>query len=292
MGKDRDILACNLCPGWYTTGMSELYRVQLETFEGPMDLLLYLIRKHEVDLTDIPISVITEQYIGFLDDLDRIDIELAGEFLVMAATLMELKSRILAAEQDAKDVDLQTDDTPAGDPRAELVRQLLEYKKFRDAADTLEARRVDWDNRFPVKPAGIDDERVKSAMEDMGELEIEDLDLADLVEAFRQIISAVNFDRLGEHEVMSDDTPIELHAADIVDRLQRHVTSGLSSHAEITLRTLVTGRTRAEMVGVFLALLVLVRDQRVGVETEDGEILLQLREIDEEAEIAVMDEFD
>ncbi len=274
-------------------GMSEIYRVQLDTFEGPMDLLLYLIRKHEVDLHDIPISEITEQYIGFLDDLDRIDIELAGEFLVMASTLMELKSRILAAKLDEKDADIETDEPePGADPRAELVRQLLEYKKFRDAADTLEARRVDWDNRFPVKPAGIDDERVHAAMEDMGELEIEDLDLADLVEAFRQIIAAVNFERLGEHEVVSDDTPIELHAADIVDRLERHITDGLSTHSAMTLRTLVTGRNRAEMVGVFLALLVLVRDQRVGIRTEDTEILLDLREINKDAEMAVMDEFD
>ncbi len=273
--------------------MSELYRVQLDTFEGPMDLLLYLIRKHEIDLHDIPISQITEQYIGFLDDLDRIDIEIAGEFLVMASTLMELKSRILAAQLDEKDADLEADDpVPGKDPRAELVRQLLEYKKFRDAADTLEARRVDWDNRFPVKPAAVDDARVREAIEGMGEMEIEDLDLNDLVEAFRQIIAAVNFDRIGEHEVVSDDTPIELHAADIVDRLERHITSGLSTHSAMTLRTLVTGRNRAEMVGVFLALLVLVRDQRVGIETEDSEILLHLRDIDEDAEIAVMDEFD
>ncbi|MBL4591137.1 MAG: segregation/condensation protein A [Phycisphaerales bacterium] len=273
--------------------MSEMYRVQLDTFEGPMDLLLYLIRKHEVDLHDIPISVITEQYIGFLDDLDRIDIELAGEFLVMASTLMELKSRILAAKLDEKDVDLEVEDAaPGADPRAELVRQLLEYKKFRDAADTLEARRVDWDNRFPVKPAGVDDQRVHAALEDMGELEIEDLDLADLVDAFRQIIAAVDFDRMGQHEVISDDTPIELHAADIVDRLERHITSGLSTHSAMTLRTLVAGRTRAEMVGVFLALLVLVRDQRVGIESENSEILLELREVDEDAELAIMDEFD
>jgi len=275
--------------------MSELYRVQLETFEGPMDLLLYLIRKHEVDIHDIPISVITEQYIGFLDELDRIDIELAGEFLVTASMLMELKSRILAAEQEHKEADLDTDEPrDETDPRAELVRQLLEYKKYRDAADTLEARRVDWDNRFPVKPAGVDDERVRSAMEDMGELELEDLDITDLVEAFRQIIAAVNFDRLGEHEVVSDDTPIELHAADIVDRLQRHVSEGLSSHSAMTLRTLVTGKNRAEMVGVFLALLVLVRDQRVGVRSEDAEIILELREQPEggEPSLVSFDEFD
>ncbi|MGV6814106.1 MAG: segregation and condensation protein A, partial [Phycisphaerales bacterium] len=107
--------------------MSEMYRVELEGFEGPMDLLLYLIRKHEVDIHDIPLSMITEQYISYLDDLDRIDIDVAGEFLVMASTLMELKSRMLAAETDRQnsasdDGDQQSESDAAGiDPRSELV---------------------------------------------------------------------------------------------------------------------------------------------------------------------------
>ena len=281
----------------YTLSMSEMYRVELEGFEGPMDLLLYLIRKHEVDIHDIPLSMITEQYISYLDDLDRIDIDIAGEFLVMASTLMELKSRMLAAETDRQnaasdDGDQQSESDAVGvDPRSELVRQLLEYKKYRDAADALEHRQADWEKRYPVQAAGIDDDAVREAADEMGELELEDLDLSDLVEAFRQIIASVNFDRLGEHEVLSDDTPLELHVENIVEHLQAKITSGMPGTSN--LRTLLVGKSRPEMVGMFLAILVLVRDQRIGVCMNDGEIEMELRtDVEQPTEIVAVDEFD
>ncbi len=276
--------------------MSDSYRVQLESFEGPMDLLLYLIRKHEVDLHDIPLSLIADQYIGFLDDVDRIDIDLAGEFLVMATTLMELKSRMLAVQADAKDAsDVADDDKPIQpgvDPRMELVRQLLDYKKYRDAADALDDRRKTWEKRYPVKAAPIDDDSVRQAMDEMGELELEDLDLSDLVEAFRQIVASVDFNRIGEHEVMTDETPLEVHVEHIIERLQSKIKSG--GQGSSSLRSMLTGKTRAEMVGMFLAILVLVRDQRVGVSMGDGgEVEMELRsDVKEPAEIMAVDEFD
>jgi len=253
--------------------MSDFYRVQLDAFEGPMDLLLYLIRKHEVDLHNIPLSLITDQYLGFLEELDSIDIDLAGEFLVTAATLMELKSRMLAAglnETDAAEDDRVKD--PESDPRAELVAQLLAYKKYRDAASMLDERKSQWERRAPVHSAAIDDESVRAAMDDMGELEIEDLDLSDLVAAFRVIVESVNFDRLGEHEVMSDDTPIEVYANDIVDVLN----TSMSANTPTTLRTLITNKPRQQMVGMFLALLVLVRDQRVLIDMEGDEPMINI----------------
>lgn len=277
--------------------MSQPYRVRLEAFEGPMDLLLYLIRSHEVDIHDIPISTITDQYIGFLDDVDRIDIDVAGEFLVMASTLMEVKSRILAAEADRKDRgDEEEGDTPIDepgvDPRAELVQQLLAYKKYRDAADALQQRQETWEKRYPVKAAGIDDDAVREAADEMGELEMEDLDLSDLVEAFRQILSSVNFDRLGEHEVLSDDTPLEVHASNILENLQQRSKTGNAS--ALRLRSMIVGKTRAECVGMFLAILVLVRDQRVSVSMNEGEVEMELKDADDQnLEIAsVVDEFD
>ena len=277
--------------------MSQPYRVRLEAFEGPMDLLLYLIRSHEVDIHDIPISTVADQYIGFLDDVDRIDIDVAGEFLVMASTLMEIKSRILAAEAERKDrgeeVGERPDlDEPGIDPRAELVQQLLEYKKYRDAADALQQRQETWEQRYPVKAAGIDDEAVREAVEDMGELEMEDLDLSDLVEAFRQILASVNFDRLGEHAVISDDTPLEIHANNILEKLRDRLQHG--SAASMSLRSVIVGKTRAECVGMFLAILVLVRDQRLSVTMNEGEVEMELRESDDQnLEIAsVVDEFD
>ncbi len=258
-----------------------MYRVRLDAFEGPMDLLLYLIRKHEVDLHDIPIAPITEQYLGFLGEIESIDIDLAGEFLVMAATLMELKSRILARETERRDDEDRDDprDEDGEDPRAELVRALLEYKKYRDAADALDARRESWSKRAPVRIGGVDSDALGEAMDELGEMEIEDLDLTDLVEAFRLIVESVNFDRLGEHEVLSDDTPIEVHARGIMETLNARGADAPPT----TLRALVSGKTRVQMIGVFLALLVLVRDQRVRFEITDGEVELGLGEAADES---------
>ena len=274
--------------------MSYSYRVRLDAFEGPMDLLLYLIRKHEVDLHDIPISLIADQYIGYLDDVDRIDIDLAGEFLVMASTLMELKSRLLASMADAHDAGGGDDEQarePGADPRMELVRQLLEYKKYRDAADALDERRQTWAQRYPVKAAPIDDDSVRQAMDEMGELELEDLDLSDLVEAFRQIVASVDFNRIGEHEVMSDETPLEVHVEHIIEHLQSRIEKGKKGSS--SLRSLLIGKTRPEMVGMFLAILVLVRDQRVGVTMVEGEVEMELRrDVEQAAETVIADEFD
>jgi segregation and condensation protein A len=258
--------------------LTDDYRVRLDAFEGPLDLLLFLIRRAEVDIHDIPIRVITEQYLAFLADvrrggLSRIDIDVAGEFLVMAATLMEIKSRMLSP-QPAREGG-ERGQREEGDPRAELVRQLLEYKKYRDAADALEGRGEEWRRRFPAAPAGLADEALRAAIEQGPDVEIEDLDLLELAEAFRRIAETVNFDRLGEHEVTQEETPIELHAEDILVQLR-----GAPKVGETEFASLFRGRARHEMIGLFLALLELIRKRRVRVRQDrvDGGIYLAERE--------------
>ena len=112
-----------------------LYRVKLDVFEGPLDLLLHLIKKNEVEIVDIPVATITEQYLAYLEMMQNLRLDVAGEFLVMAATLMLIKSRMLLppSEDDA--------DEEEADPRADLVRQLLEYQRYREAALALSERR-------------------------------------------------------------------------------------------------------------------------------------------------------
>jgi segregation and condensation protein A len=266
----------------------DTYTFRLEDFEGPLDLLLYLIRKDEVDLHNIPIASITEQYISHVKELEllgahRIDIDTAGEFLVMAATLMEIKSRMLmpVAEQVAQGPSSPSKERE--DPRAELVRQLLEYKKYRDAANALEERGDEWRRRFPTARAAVDDATLQQALDAAPDVELDDIDLLDLVEAFRKIAETVNFERMGDHKVTYDDTPIELHAEDIVSRLrsdQALVVSGMP------LQTMFVGRTRPEMVGLFLALLELIRNRRVRVLQDkiDGVINVHLREEAEPSE--------
>jgi segregation and condensation protein A len=265
--------------------LTEDYRVQLDAFEGPLDLLLYLIRKNEVDVHDIPVSTIAEQYMGFLTHIDRIDIDVAGEFLVMAATLMEVKSRMLTPTPKAVEGDTDGPTAPVADPRAELVRQLLAYKKYRDAATALEHRADEWRSRFGVGRAGIENSAIQAAIESAPEMDIHDLELIDLFEAFQRIAESVNFERLGEHQVQYDDTPIELHAEDIVDRLKRDAVAVESGKAELPFIGLFNGRTRSEMVGLFLAMLELCRRRTISFrQDETAGIMIRLRT---EEEVAV-----
>ena len=138
--------------------MSE-YKVKLDSFAGPLDLLLYLVRKEEVDIYDIPIAHITEQYIQYVEMLKMLDIDLAGEFLVLAATLMEIKSVMLLPRPELE----ADEDADSQDPRAELVRQLLEYKKFKDAANLLQDAAEQRQQRFTRPDAIL--ERVKPTEE-------------------------------------------------------------------------------------------------------------------------------
>lgn len=272
------------------------YLVHLDMFEGPLDLLLFLIRRAEVEITDIPIAEITKQYLGFLEEQlaggggggsGGVDIEDAGEFLVMAATLMEIKSRMLAPPTgvQAGAGDGESGESPNGgkpiDPRTELVRQLLEYKRYRDATEQLERYRREWESRFPV--ARIARPRFEAAPDAGNEdapVELDDVELIDLVEAFARVIETVDFSRVGEHHVRMDETPVEIHAADIVERLRTWARDG--GAGEMAFIEVFRGRTRADAIGLFLALLELIKQQRVGVRADEGGagIVLELREID------------
>ena len=264
--------------------LTDDYRVRIDAFEGPLDLLLFLIRKNEVEITDIPIATIANQFITFLEKIERVDIDVAGEFLLMAATLMEIKSRMLTPRPAGAPDEAAS--TEQEDPRSELVKQLLAYKQYRDAASQLEARWSEWQARYPAH-AGLPktakppiDLNAEEQPDLGGPIEVEDLDLLDLVEAFKRIMDTVNFERIGEHQVTYDDTPIELHAEDILDRLRNLELpiDDLNAKPEMELTKVITGRTRSEMIGVFLAVLDLVRRRAVHVRQDrvEGQIYLSL----------------
>ncbi len=250
------------------------YRVRLEAFEGPLDLLLYLIRRAEVEITEIPVGAITDQYMAYMrsEGLATIDIEKAGEFLVMAATLVEIKSRMLMPPKEGapQDNDAMEPEGKSDDPRAELVRQLLAYKKFRDAAESLQHRLTEWESRYPAHGAAIDKDRLGEALSEMADVDLEDLDLVDLVEAFARVIETVDMNRVGEHHVTVDDTPIEIHAEDILDRLKREA-PGEHGGKNIEFARFFTGKTRIEIIGLFMAMLELVRQRKVRVKQESSD---------------------
>ena len=237
--------------------MSE-YRVQTEVYNGPLDLLLYLIKRDEVDIYDIPVFRVTEQYCRYVELLKVIDPNVAGDFLVMATVLMEIKSRMLLPRQVAEDG--EPDDLT--DPRLELVHQLLEYKKFKDASFELGHAANLQAQRWPRSPGRIKQEQPT-------EVDLDDVQIWDLVAAFNKIMVAIGAGQT-THDVVFDDTPISLHAADILDRLQ-------SEGGELTFEEIFVGRTRVEMIGLFLALLELMRQARVRVTQENGRGPVRIR---------------
>ncbi len=239
------------------------YEVRLSSFQGPLDLLLFLVRRSEVDISDIPISMITEQYFGFLKNIHRVDVELAGEFLVMAATLVEIKSRTLAPRTTTNVETTGENRREAADPRFELVQQLLAYQQFRTAAGALDRLRLESARRYVAGSHGGG--MTPDTDENEFSVEIEDAHVLDLVESFERIMQSVDISRLGDHRVEYDDTPISLHQADLVDRLAH------SERRRMTMQQIFTGRSRGEMIGLFLALLELARQQQVAVRQDDGD---------------------
>lgn len=236
--------------------MSEGYKVQLDVFTGPLDLLLYLIRRDELDIQDIPIVRIAEQYVDHLKLLEQLDPNAVGDFLVMASTLLELKSRALLPSAPLEAADEEED------PRTPLVRQLLEYKRFKDAARSLGHAADERARRYVRVPAQLPRE--------LQGVELEEAEVWDLLKAFGKVMSSIGRGP-GEHAVMYDDTPIELHAAEIVAILEQE--------GPTTFAALFAGQaTRMEVVGRFLALLELVHRKRVRAEQERtfGQIYLFL----------------
>lgn len=239
------------------------YRVELDVYNGPLDLLLYLIKRDELDIYDIPIARITDSYIGYIQMLrqmsseEGLDINVAGDFLVMAATLMEIKSAMLlprpeTASRDGGGADELTD------PRYDLVQKLLEYKRFKDAATVLDHRQAEHAARFPRYPAL----RKNEGGDEPPPVDLEEVQIWDLLIAFNRLMKEVGGRINKFHEVTYDDTPIDLHAADIEDRLSRE--------GRLTLKDLIAGRkSKSEMVGVFLALLELIREKKVLVNQTD-----------------------
>jgi segregation and condensation protein A len=245
--------------------MSE-YRINLDIFSGPLDLLLYLVRREEVDIYDIPIARITEEYIRYVEMLKMLDVELAGEFLVMAATLMEIKSMMLLP---ADELDALADETST-DPRAELIRQLLEYKRFKDAANLLKISAEEQEQKF-----GRSDSIIAGLkMDSEPELDIDQLSIWDLLGAFDSIMKATGGVMDISH--ITDDTPIDLYQIEILHRLQ---TEGAMSFARI----FQDKKNRIVMVGLFLAVLELVREKLITAEQAKPSMPIYLRALTEKS---------
>ncbi len=236
--------------------MDDNYKVKLDIFEGPLDLLLYLIKKDEVDILDVNIERITRQYIVYLDTFKMLNIDLAGEFIVMAANLMYLKSRMLIPKQ----VQPPAEDGDEEDPRWELIRQLIEYKKFKDAAGFLSRRQMQMENVYPASPEVPD---VKK--EEVGGFP--ELGIFDLIRAFQKVLNRFQKEELTE---IVDDR------FTVADKIEHLLVRVLPGERISFLHLFAEATTRDEVIVTFVAMLELIKLRQFRV-TQDhllGEITL------------------
>jgi segregation and condensation protein A len=231
------------------------YQVDLDTFRGPLDLLLYLVKRDEIDVLDIPVGRVAEQFKEYLDVLTLIDVERAGDFIVLMATLTEIKSRMVlphAPEQAEAEED----------PRLGLVKQLLQYKRFKDAAAALEARAEEQSQRLPrLPPAPAAGPGRPPA--------VRTVELWDLVSAFGRLMRETL--ALQPQQIVVDQTPLHVYMEGVLARLGRE--------RRLPLSALFTPPyTRGRLVGLFLALLELTKSRRVVPEQPEafGDIWLAL----------------
>ena len=227
------------------------YRIKLPVFEGPLDLLLFLLRKNELDIYDIPIAQVTKQYLDVLYAMKELSLEVAGEFFVMAATLMEIKSRMLLPKhQQAIDPNAEEDDL---DPRWELVHQLLQYKKFKEAAGNLGQMSLDAQNRLP---------RPDSAFSPVSERALKHVDRIDLWNTFNLVLR-----RLAEKLVVGEIHAEEVTVADQMEYVLEHI----KTHKSFVFSHLVPEKTTLRrLVATFLAVLELTRLARLRLEQNEA----------------------
>ena len=232
------------------------FRVALPNFEGPLDLLLHLIREHKLDIFDIPISLITEKYLESLDRMQEINLDIAGEFLVMAATLAHIKSRLLLPRQDLPPGALEVEAEEERDPRTELVRRLLEYQKYKEAAETL-ARQDILDR--DVFPRRVKFEDVVIPTDESGLVEIS---IYRLIEALDRILKSRTPE--AQHEVVRERVSLSAAMSRIAEILKEKGSVDFFLLFE-------ERRTRQEVVITFLALLEMCKLRLVRIRQDEGD---------------------
>ncbi len=237
------------------------YKVRLEIFEGPLDLLLYLIKKDEVDIHAISIEGITRQYLDYINTFKLLNIDLASEFIVMAANLMYLKSRTLLPRVDQP----PEEDAEEDDPRWELIRQLIEYKKFKDAAGFLSLREAEQEGRFAHQTDASDAPPPEPAS-------LAEVSIFDLIRAFQSVLK-----RFEEKHDFGDIVDDRFTVSDKIELLLGHFIPGQARRFEELFQT---ATTKAEVIVTFLALLELMKLNQFVVRQSDllGEIVIERRD--------------
>lgn len=232
-----------------------MYEVKLEVFEGPMDLLLHLITDQKLDIYNIPIHKITMEYMHYLENLNRVDVNVASEFLVMAATLLEIKSKLLLPDSE---LDPLSEDLLDQDPRTELVVKLLEFKKYKKASGFLAEREAKLGALFYKEPEDLSGFFTKTTLEELNK----DMDVSLLIEAMRRVLS--NIDRVdANREVFFQKLHREAYSVE--EKMEWIESLMLTAEAMPFSALFGTEIKKAEVIATFLAILELLKLKKVSV---------------------------
>lgn len=249
------------------------YQCKLDIFEGPLDLLLHLIKEQKMDIYDIPIAEITRQYMDYLDVLQELNLELVGEYLVMAAELARIKSKILLPAPEAEE---ELEGLGGEDPRAELMRRLREYQRYRDAAFELRLKEHDRQQVF-VRGGQIEIE------ESSEEKELVDASVFDLLKAYQKILDTKSFEK---------DYEIEITEMSVTGQI-RHIMEILNASESVTFESLFTVlNTKQEVIVTFLAILELMRLKLLRVQqVRHFETIRIYKSADQETQDSILDDY-
>ncbi|MBI3607328.1 MAG: segregation/condensation protein A [Nitrospirae bacterium] len=236
------------------------YEVKLPVFEGPLDLLLHLIREHRIDIYDIPITLITQQYLDYLELMTELNLSVAGEFLVMAATLLHIKSRTLLPREEHAESGEEGED-----PREELVRRLVEYQSYKEAAVALEEREAHWRDVFrrEQEPLEVEPE----------ELQLGEISLFDLLTALRGVLERAPDQSI--MEITIEALTVRDRMTQILERLDR-----LDDEEELSFESLFDADgSRIAVIVTFLAVLELVKIQVLGLQQAEARGTIAIRRL-------------
>ncbi|WP_404452896.1 segregation/condensation protein A [Virgibacillus necropolis] len=226
--------------------MNQAYQVKLDTFEGPLDLLLHLIKQYEVDIYDIPVATITEQYVQYIHTLQRLELNIASEYLVMAATLIALKSQMLLPNEP---IDEENEEYME-DPREELMNRLIEYRKYKEAAETLKEKEVDSNEIYTREPAHFDHLELNQPMLN------DDTSIYDMIGALNKLFERKKWSEPLDTKIKKMDIPIEQRMDEVLDTVKK-------SNKGISFYDLFIYQSRAHIVVTFIAVLELMKTKKV-----------------------------
>lgn len=239
--------------------MNQAYQVKLAAFEGPLDLLLHLIKQYEIDIYDIPVATITEQYMDYIHTLQQLELNIASEYLVMAAALIALKSQMLLPNEP---VEAEIDEYHE-DPRAELMQRLIEYRKYKEAAGTLKEKELESNVTFTREPILFDYSALKQPMVN------DDTSIYDMLGALNKVFERRKWSEPLDTKIKKIDIPIEQRMDQVLETVK-------NSKQGISFFNLFVYQSRAHIVVTFIAILELMKEKKVYCEQKKQLDLLQV----------------